>query len=183
MPRRLPARWAASLALATLLASSAVAQDLFREGGAWVDDQARTYDLAALHGRPTVLTMAYGACRRVCSTSLRIMEGVQALADRQHAVVDFVVLGLDPAQDLPADWAAFRSERKLTRANWHFLSADPATVQRMAERLGIRYWHYGEHTMHDFKIVLLATDGQVAHSMNHFDQDPAMLLPSPHTTP
>jgi cytochrome oxidase Cu insertion factor (SCO1/SenC/PrrC family) len=121
--------------------------------------------------------MAYGACRRICSTSLRILQDVQALADERHLSLNFVVIGLDPAQDKPSDWAAFRAERKLGRPNWVFLSGDAASTALMAQRLGVHYWRYGEHTMHDFKIVLLSPQGQVLRSMAAFDESPSLLLP------
>jgi hypothetical protein len=47
----------------------------------------------------------------------------------------------------------------------------------MASQLGVHYWRYGEHTMHDFKIVLLSAQGRVLRSMDRFDQDPGVLLP------
>lgn len=164
-------------AWAVLLLQAAQAQDLLRSDGHWVDDRARSFELSSLHGRPTVVTMAYGACRRICSTSLRVMEQVQALADQSRIELNFVVVGLDPSQDKPADWAEFRRDRKLQRPNWYFLSGDTGSTHRAAQRLGIQYWRYGDHTMHDFKILLLAEDGRLLRAMDKFGQDPASLLP------
>ena len=121
--------------------------------------------------------MAYGACRRICSTSLRLLEQLQALADERHAKLNIVVVGLDPSQDRPADWAEYRAERKLSRANWQFLSGDEASTRRLANRLGVHYWRYGEHTMHDFRIVLLSAQDLPVRYMDKFDQDLALLLP------
>lgn len=156
---------------------SACAQDIYRTEGRWLDDQARSYRLEQLRGTATVVTMAYGACRRVCSTSLRVLERLQALADERQTRLNIVVVGLDPSQDRPADWADYRAERKLNRANWQFLSGDEASTRQLAGRLGVRYWRYGEHTMHDFRIVLLSAQGLTVRSMDKFDQELALLLP------
>ncbi len=156
---------------------SARAQDLYRTEGRWLDDQSHSFRLEQLRGTPTVVTMAYGACRRVCSTSLRVLEQLQALADERHATINVVVIGLDPSQDRPADWAGYRAARKLNRANWQFLSGDEASTRRIANRLGVRYWRYGEHTMHDFKVVLLSAEGAPVRSIDSFDQELAVLLP------
>lgn len=166
----------AALALCAGL-GSACAQDIYRTDGRWLDDQARSYQLEQLRGTPTVVTMAYGACRRVCSTSLRVLERLQALADERHTRLNVVVIGLDPSQDRPADWADYRAERKLNRSNWQFLSGDEASTRQLASRLGVRYWRYGEHTMHDFRIVLLSAQGLPVRSMDQFDQELALLLP------
>ena len=170
----------ASLLVSLLLlgcALSARADDLYRPEGRWLDDRSHAYSLEELRGGYTVMTMAYGACRRVCATSLRVMEQAQALADARHLALNFVVVGLDPSEDHPKDWADYRTARHLTRDNWHFLSGDEASVAQLASRLGVHYWRYGEHTMHDFKIVLLAPDGRVLRSMDAYDQPTPMLLP------
>jgi cytochrome oxidase Cu insertion factor (SCO1/SenC/PrrC family) len=157
-------------------AAPATAQDLLRDRSAWLTDQALPFSLEALRGRATVITMAYGACRRICSTSLRLMESLQALADQRGLDLNFVVIGLSPAQDKPADWAAFRAERKLSRANWQFLSGDAAATRHMAQQLGVHYWLYDEHVMHDFRIVLVSPTGQFVRSMDNFDDSLPLFL-------
>lgn len=156
---------------------AAVAQDLYRTQGRWSDDQAGPFQLESLRGSFTVLTMAYGACRRICSTSVRLMQSVQALADERRLSLNFVVVGLDPDQDKPEDWADFRAGRKLMRSNWNFLSGDAPSTRQLAAMLGVRYWRYGEHTMHDFKVVLLSPEGRLVRSLDAFDQSVLLLLP------
>jgi cytochrome oxidase Cu insertion factor (SCO1/SenC/PrrC family) len=168
----------ATLALGALLCGApAFALDLFGVRGPWIDDRGRPFALESLRGTHTVISMAYGACRRVCSTSLRLLEQLQARAESRGVVLNFVVIGLDPTQDRPADWAAYRTERSLTRSNWHFLVGDAAATRRMASWLGVRYWHYGEHVMHDFRIVLVSPQGRVATSMTVVDQNLDDLIP------
>jgi cytochrome oxidase Cu insertion factor (SCO1/SenC/PrrC family) len=163
--------------LAVGLHGLAWAQDVYRSGGRWLDDVGRPYRLDALYGTPTVITMAYGACHRICATSLRMMEELQGLADARHHAVNFVVVGLDPQADRPSDWAAYRSERGLLRPNWEFLSGDEASTRQLARQLGIRYWRYGEHTLHNLRIVLLSPEGRPQRSIDAFDQSIETLLP------
>jgi protein SCO1 len=163
---------------ALLLGAGVVrAQGVYSAPTRWLDDSGKAFDLKSLRGGWTVVTMAYGACRRICSTSLRTLEQVQALADTQQQGLSFVVIGLDPTQDKPTDWAQMRQERRLTRANWHFLSGDVEGTRAMAQRLGVRYWRYGEHTMHDFRIVLLNPQGQLVRSLDSFTDPAQRLLP------
>lgn len=157
-------------------APGVLAQGLFA-GGHWLDHRDQAFAVDTLSGAPSVVSMSYGACRRVCSASLRTMEQLQALADARGVALNFVVIGLDPRQDRPADWAAYRADRRLHRANWQFLSGSKASTAQIAQRLGVRYWRYGEHTMHDFRIVLVSAQGQVLKGMDLPDQDPATLLP------
>jgi cytochrome oxidase Cu insertion factor (SCO1/SenC/PrrC family) len=172
--------WRARLLALVFLSTcglAAAAQDIYRPTGQWRDDSGRPFKLESLYGTPTVITMAYGACRRVCSTSLRLMEQVQALADARHVRLNFVVVGLDPQADQPADWAAYRADRQLTRPNWQFLSGDEASTRQLAHRLGVRYWRYGEHTLHDLRIVLLSEAAQPLRRIASFDDSLDTLLP------
>jgi cytochrome oxidase Cu insertion factor (SCO1/SenC/PrrC family) len=169
--------WMTLCVALALAGRNAMAQDIYRGTAPWADDRGQAFEMQELQGSWTVLTLAYGACRRICSTSLRSMEQLQALADKAGTALNFVVVGLDPAQDKPADWAAFRQERKLTRTNWRFLSGDSAGTKALAQRLGVRYWRYGEHTMHDFRVVLINPQGQVSRSLDSFDDPVMRLLP------
>lgn len=160
-----------------LLAGAASAQDLYRLAtGDWIDDAERAYRLDTLYGTPTVITMAYGACRRICSSGLRMLLKVQALADERGHPIN-VVVGLDPRSDRPQDWAALRAEHGLMRANWHFLSGGEAQTRRLAAALGIRYWRYGGHTLHDLRIVLLSERAVPLRFVDTFDAPLESLLP------
>ena len=157
--------------------ATASAQGVFSGSGPWLDDANRSFRVESLRGSRTVVSMAYGACRRVCSASLRVLEQLQARADARGETLNFVVIGLDPSQDRPADWAAYRAERKLLRPNWQFLSGDTQSTAHIARRLGVNYWHYGEHVMHDFRIVMVSGQGRIVATMTTPDQALATLLP------
>lgn len=165
---------------ALLVAGAAVpahGEGVYLAPGPWLDDTAHVFPLAALNGTYTVVTMAYGACQRVCSTSVRRIEELHDLAERRHIAVNFVVFGLDPDEDRPQDWAAFRAERHLSYRNLQFLSGSPGAVRRLANSLGVRYWRYDGHTLHDFRMVLLSPSGHIVRSIDRFDGDISALLP------
>lgn len=168
-----------ALAAVLVLAASAVAaQDLYRAApGTWLDESGQAFQLDSLYGAPAVITMAYGACRRICSSSLRMLEQLQAMADARHVTLQFVVVGLDPRSDRPADWAAYRTEHRLDRPNWHFLTGSEAQTRRLAASLRVRYWRYGDHTLHDLRIVLLSDRAAPLRSVEAFDADLQALLP------
>jgi cytochrome oxidase Cu insertion factor (SCO1/SenC/PrrC family) len=167
----------AALIVCCGLAGAQPGSSVFAASGPWVDHRGQPFATESLRASATIVSMAYGACRRVCSSSLRVLEQIQARADARAFALNFVVIGLDPAQDRPADWAAYRAQRKLNRGNWHFLSGDAAATASIAQRLGVRYWRYGEHTMHDFRILRLSAEGRIVAEMTTHDQDLAALLP------
>ena len=131
----------------------------------WQDDMGKSVRLQNFIGKPTVLVMSYGACKKICSTSIFRMEQMQTIIDRNKMDVQFVVVGLDPKNDRPEDWRQFRQDRKLTRINWYFLSGSPNDIKSLAGNLGINYWIYHDHVVHDFVITLLDADGNILQKM------------------
>ncbi|MEP7295982.1 MAG: SCO family protein [Burkholderiales bacterium] len=156
---------------------SASGQGVYSVRGPWVDDQAHSFDLGSLRDSYSVVTMAYGACRRVCSVSLKVVEQLAAIAEQRGLALRVVVVSLDPAQDKPADWAALRAERGGAFRRVEFLSGTAASTRQMAQQLGVKYWRYGEHTVHDFRIVLVSPEGRIVRAINKFDEDVNLLLP------
>ncbi|TMH28411.1 MAG: SCO family protein [Betaproteobacteria bacterium] len=142
----------------------------------FVDDHGATRALAEWRGHPVVMTLAYGACRSVCSSTLRSLEELQAAADRKGIAIDVVVVSIDPQSDTPQAWAQFRKSRRLTRANWTFLSGSAESTRTMARFLGVRFWSYDEHVMPDFKSVRLAPDGGIAASLDWQQREVDRLL-------
>ena len=109
--RFLSIREALVSAALTACVTCASGQDVYSVRGPWLDDQARAFSLESLRGSYTVITMAYGACRRVCSSSLKTIHDLAALATERHVPLHVLVVGLDPTQDKPLDWAELRAER------------------------------------------------------------------------
>ncbi|MDR3419068.1 MAG: SCO family protein [Nevskia sp.] len=141
----------------------------------WVSDRDERLRLDTWRGHPVVITMAYSSCGRVCVMTLHKLEELQATADRENRAVEFVVVGYNPLLDTPAAWASYRSKHKLDRSNWHFLTGAPDDTHALARMLGIDYWLYEEHVMHDFKIVLLSPDGRPQKSLDWNDRNGALF--------
>jgi cytochrome oxidase Cu insertion factor (SCO1/SenC/PrrC family) len=169
-------RRALIVALAAFAATlQALAQDsAYALGLRFTDDAGRVQDLAQWQGAPVVLTMAYGACRRVCSTTLLRLQQLQVVAARGGEAPRIVVVGLDP-EELPRDWADYRRQHALP-ATWSLLSGDAASVRALAHFLGLRYWRYDEHVMHDFLIVRLDAQGHVDRRLRWSDDEVEALL-------
>lgn len=162
-------RSGAALALAFIFASGsslAAPTGAYRLNLEFVDDHGATRALSAWSGRPMIIAMAYGACRSICSTTLRTLEDIQSVADRKGVPIEIVVVSIDPSEDTPQAWAEYRKARRLARTNWTFLSGSKGSTRTLAHFLGIKFWTYDEHVMHDFKIVRLNADGGVGASID-----------------
>lgn len=169
-------RFVIASALAALGSSARAAASAYALNLHFTDDRGAARALAEWQGRAVILTMGYGACRSVCSSTLRTLEELQADADRRGIAIDIVVASIDPGEDTPQAWAQYRTARKLMRANWSFLSGSAGDTRRLARFVGLRYWRYDEHLMHDFRIVRLAADGSIAATLDWDQRDRNQLF-------
>ena len=166
------------LLLAALLAAPTVraAESLHDLPYRWVDDKGQSVQLQHWHGRPAILTMEFSNCTFVCSITLKRLQDLQAAMDRRGKQLDIIVVSIDPKNDTPASWTAYRRARGLDRPNWIFLTGKEADTARLARLVGIAYWYYDEHLMHDFKLVRIDPDGRIRKMLDTFDGKLETLL-------
>jgi protein SCO1/2 len=142
----------------------------------FTDDQARTVRLSEWRGKPMILTMEYSNCRFMCTTTFSKLKAIQAAADQQKLQIDFMIVSLDPKNDTPRAWQQYRVSREVDRGNWHLLTGSEATTKEFAALIGIKYWYYDEHILHDFKIVRLNANGGIEKEITDYGEEPEYLL-------
>jgi cytochrome oxidase Cu insertion factor (SCO1/SenC/PrrC family) len=147
----------------------------------WIDSDGRALRLSTLRAPLIVMTMAYTACRKVCGTTTLVLSELQRKLDARGIEADFVVVSYDPGNDGPADWRDYRSRRRLDRANWHFLTGDATTTQKVARKLDLDFWTYHDHIVHDFRIVLFDARWQALGEIDwdHIDRLDAIVARLP----
>ena len=163
--------WLAMLLLLLLLPVSAISQEsalapLYQSPIKWIDDQGTSVSLAKWQGRPVIITMAYGACRKYCPLTITRLLEIQRLLDRQKIIAEFVVISYDPITDTWQNWAEYRKTHNLNRNNWHFLTGSPEDTKTISQMLGMDYWLYDDHIMHNFKIVRLGANGGIEKTLD-----------------
>lgn len=172
-----PMRFLIATAMFCLAASLGAAElELYGLPHAFTDDKGRTVRLSEWRGKPVILTMEYANCRFICSITLQRMKDIQDAADRRGKAMDFLIVSIDPENDTPQAWTLYRKNRGLNRDNWHFLTAGVKETRSFASLLGIKYWYYDEHLMHDFRIIRLDNEGRVVKMLDAFDAKPDELL-------
>jgi len=103
--------------------------------------RGREVRLADFRGKPVIVNLVYTACTNSCSVIVEILHRSVVIAQDALGGDKFTVLtvGFDTRNDTPARMRAFATSRSIRLANWHFLSADQATIDRLANDLGFMY--------------------------------------------
>jgi len=150
----------------------------------WVESNGRDFRLADVDSPLVVMTMAYTACKKICSNTSLVLGEIQRRFDVMGQAAEFVVVSYDPRNDSPADWQDYRMRRGLQRATWHFLTGDAVSTRVLARQLDLDFWTYHEHIVHDFRIVLFDSHWNVIGEVDwsSVDRLPEILRESLATT-
>ncbi|TAN47791.1 MAG: SCO family protein [Methylococcaceae bacterium] len=160
-------------------AQDAAQSAIYQAPYSWTDDQGKAVSLADWRGKPVLMTMAFSTCRKFCPITLARLAEVQKLYDQRGIDAEFVVISYDPA-DTWQSWATFRKTHHYERANWHFLTGGVEATKAISQLLGMDYWFYDEHVLHNFKIVRLGPTGVIEATLGWDNQERVeTLLPAP----
>jgi protein SCO1/2 len=182
------------IALLLLLASHAYGNTLFTEAevlatsqqavGRMVTDQAftdadgRPVRLSDFRGRPVVLTMIYTGCGDICPLITEHVADAVAVADKALGAGRFSVLtvGFDTRADTPARMRDYRAAHRIDRAGWVLLSANAATVERLAADAGFSFAPLAGGFDHLAQTTVLDADGRVYRQVYGSDFAPPVLI-------
>lgn len=125
------------------------------------DGQARL--LALYRGQPTMISMFYGSCPRVCPlliANIRRME--KQLPEPERGRMRVLLVSLDPDRDTPVKLLELARRHQVDLSRWTLARAEAADVRKLAAALGIRYRQLpdGEFN-HSTVISLLDAGGRI----------------------
>jgi len=129
-----------------------------------VDQRGATVTLAALRGRPVLVTFAYAHCQTVCPLVVQeVVRARERLTDQNPQVV---VITLDPWRDTPSRLPAMARQWELPD-DAYVLSGPVPDVEAALDRWGVtraRDPRSGEIT-HPQVVYVLDRDGRIAYSV------------------
>ena len=127
------------------------------------DSKGALLDLAALRGKPLIISLVYTACSSVCPPATQNLIDAVREADRIIGAERFTVLtiGFDARNDTPARLTQFASMQGIQSANWRLASADSATIAGLLRDLGFSYVAVAGGFDHITQTTILDKEGRV----------------------
>jgi len=127
------------------------------------DQNGKHTTLAAVRGRPALITMFYASCQSICpvlATTLQRMEGELSATERGRLRVTMITF--DPEHDTVQALAKFATSHAIDGDRWRLARASGDTVRDIAAALGIRYRPLPDGSFsHSATIILLDADGVI----------------------
>ena len=120
------------------LAISQAALGRLVRDGRYVGSDGRAVSLSQFRGKPLVINLIYTGCNQSCPVVIATLRQNMRIAQDALGTDSFttITVGFDTGRDTPERMRAFARERGAVRPNWHFLSTDRSTVNRLAADTG-----------------------------------------------
>ncbi len=129
----------------------------------FVDRLNRAVNLHDFAGKPVVLSMIFTACHHVCPTTTKHLDQASAAAREVLGDDSFELLtvGFDALNDTPQAMGAFARQQGVDAANWHFLSATPATIAALSKDVGFLFFPSPRGFDHINQVTVIDRDSKV----------------------
>jgi len=126
--------------------------------------RGESFRLSATRGKPLVVNLVYTSCSDACPLTVQTLARAVDAAASAVGWDSFAVvtIGFDSRADTPQRMRDFaRAQGVLSYRNWRFLSADAATIDRLAAELGFLYVANAGGFDHLSQTTLIDGEGRV----------------------
>ena len=143
-----------------------------------VDQNNAAVRLSALKGKVIAVTFIYTRCP-LPDYCPRMIENFRAVRSRLAARMDrdlvLLTISFDPKYDTPQMLAAYAASNRAGGPGWHFLTGDPANIERVCNAFGIQYWPEEGLITHSLQTAVIDRDGRLAGTVEGKDFTPRQL--------
>lgn len=144
----------------------------------FLDGNGKSVTLSSLRGKPVVISLIYTSCYHVCPTLTTNLAKIASIARDALGDDSFSVLtiGFDIASDTPDRMRLFARQRNIDLDNWHFVSTDTETLQRLSDDVGFSYFSTPKGFDHMIQATLLDGEGKVYRQVYGMAPEPPALV-------
>ena len=142
------------------------------------DQAGAPVTLTALKGKVVAVTFIYTRCP-LPDYCPRMVENMRVVRDRFAPRMDrdlvFLTISFDPQYDTPERLTRYAASQRAGGPGWHFLTGDPAKIERVCNAFGIQYWAEEGLITHSLQTAVIDRDGRLAATVEGKDFTPQQL--------
>ena len=143
------------------------------------DTSGQPFELAALRGKPLVISMIYTSCHHICPNITRNLGETIGIAQEAlgENAFNVVTIGFDWRVDTPERMRGFESRLGLDGIpNWHFLATEAGVVDEISRDLGFLYYPSAKGFDHLAQSTVIDADGKVYRQVYGVDIETTALV-------
>ena len=130
-----------------------------------IDQAGAAVALSALRGKVVAVTFIYTRCP-LPDYCPRMVANFRAVRERFAARMDrdlvLLTISFDPRYDTPNILNSYAAGLGAGGPGWHFLTGDPARIERACAAFGLQYWAEEGLITHSLQTAVIDRDGRLA---------------------
>jgi protein SCO1/2 len=145
---------------------------------ALIDQSGATLSLSSLKGKVVAVTFIYSRCPLpdYCPRMVENFRAVrQRFAEQMNRDLVFLTISFDPRYDTPEVLAQYAASQRAVGPGWHFLTGDPAKIERVCHAFGIEYFAEEGLITHTLETAVIDRTGRLAATIEGKDFTPRQL--------
>ena len=142
------------------------------------DQSGGAVALSALKGKVVAVTFIYSRCPLpdYCPRMVENFRAVRArFADRMDRDLVLLTISFDPQYDTPQVLAQYAAAMRAGGPGWHFLTGEPAKIERVCNAFGIQYFPDEGLITHSLQTAVIDRDGRLAATVEGKEFTPRQL--------
>jgi len=143
-----------------------------------IDQANEQVALSALKGKVVAVNFIYTRCP-LPDYCPRMVYNFRTIRDRFAARMDrdlvLLTISFDPKYDTPDMLARYAAAERAGGRGWHFLTGDPANIERVCNAFGIEYWAEEGLITHSLQTAVIDRDGRLAATVEGKEFSPKQL--------
>jgi protein SCO1/2 len=143
-----------------------------------IDQTGTPLSLASLRGTVVAITFIYTRCP-LPDYCPRMIENFRAIrtrfAGRMARDLVLLTVSFDPKYDTPDELARYATANRAAVPGWHFLTGEPAQIERVCDAFGIQYFAEEGLITHSLQTAVIDRAGRLAATVEGRDFTPRQL--------
>ena len=142
------------------------------------DQAGAPVTLSALKGKVVAVTFIYSRCPLpdYCPRMIENFRAVrQRFEPRMAKELVLLTISFDPKYDTPDILNRYARSQRAGGPGWHFLTGDPADIERVCNAFGIEYWPEEGLITHTLQTAVIDREGKLAATVEGKDFTPQQL--------
>jgi len=134
--------------------------------------------LADVKGKVVAVTFIYSRCPLpdYCPRMIENFRAVrQRFEPRMAKELVLLTISFDPKYDTPDILSRYARSQRAGGPGWHFLTGDPADIERVCNAFGIEYWPEEGLIAHTLQTAVIDREGKLAATVEGKDFTPEQL--------